>query len=104
VPKIFPAKNELNSRNQALKAFFALISMRKKGSSTHQTHRGHHFLKAKNAEYSFKVVGQYVQAHLCADIGQPLGQEVRVPHPMFERAEHMLYSSASHHHCVWHLI
>ena len=67
--KTFPAKNDLNPPNRAFKAFFALISPRKKGSSAHQTHRCHGSLKPKNAKHSLEVVGQHVQAHLGADIG-----------------------------------
>lgn len=104
VSNSFPAKNNLPPPNRAFKVFFTLISPRKKGSPAHQTHRGHCSLNPKNAKHSLEVVGQYIQAHLGADIGQPLGQEARVPHPVLERAEHMLHCSPSHHHGVWHLI
>ena len=104
VSKFFPAKNDLNPPNRAFKAFLLYFHRVKKGSSAHQTHRGHCSLKPKNAKHSLEVVGQYIQAHLGADIGQRLGQEVRVPHPVLERAKHMLYCSPSHHHCVRHLI
>jgi hypothetical protein len=46
----------------------------------------------------FQVVGEHTQAHLGAHPCELSGQEVRRPHPLFERPEGMLNSSFSDSH------
>lgn len=50
---------------------------------------------AQDAHDSLQAVGQYVQAHLRAYIGEPLCQEMRRAHPGFQRPEWMLHSLSS---------
>lgn len=42
-------------------------------------------LGAQDVHHSGQIVGQYMQAHLRTDVGQPFHKKVSRPHPHFER-------------------
>lgn len=66
----------------------AMTEKKKEPSSgPHCAHQGR---ISKNLHYSLYVVCQHVQAHLCTDALKPFGEEVRRPHPGFERAKRVL--------------
>ena len=61
-------------------------------------HRPDQRLYSEDLHYSLQVVRKDMQAHLRTDSGQCLGQEMRLAHPGFQRAEDMLYRSAADFH------
>jgi len=71
-----------------------------KGSAAHRQHRFHGLLVAQDLHEPVEVIGQYIQAR--AHIAQATSQEVRIAHPMLERAEHMFHLAPPHHHRIWH--
>ena len=56
-------------------------------SSPHCLHQRH---DPEDLHRAFQVVGQDMQTHFGADLGQSLHEKVRRPHPRFKRTERML--------------
>jgi len=56
------------------------------------------FLHTHHADHPADIIGENRQAHLCFDILEAFGQEVRGAHPRFERSEWMLNCRPSDRH------
>lgn len=85
---------------EVLEGFWLPVFGCKEGSHPRQPHRLDGPVEPQDGHHPPQVVGQYMQAHLRPDVGQPLGNEMGVPHPALEGAEHMLDRSAPDRHRI----
>ena len=68
--------------------------------SSNLPHRLHERLDAQDGDHPLQIIGENVEAHLCSDLFEGLGQKVGRSHPRFDGPERMFDGLTADAHAI----